>query len=65
LWLWRSEDLRDQACRRLTRNFGADEWARYLGDRPYRSTCQALPPAPAPALAATVPSAAAVSAPRR
>ncbi|HYN59135.1 MAG TPA: hypothetical protein VET87_06215, partial [Rubrivivax sp.] len=62
LWLWRSEDLRDQACRRLTRNFGADEWARYLGDRPYRSTCQALPPAPA----ATVPSAAeAGSAPQR
>jgi WD40 repeat protein len=43
LWLWRSEDLRDEACRRLTRNLDADEWARYLGDRPYRATCPALP----------------------
>ncbi|MGL6110944.1 MAG: WD40 repeat domain-containing protein, partial [Rubrivivax sp.] len=58
LWLWRSEDLRDEACRRLTRNLDADEWARYLGDRPYRSTCQNP--------AAVLPSAAlAVSAPRR
>ena len=53
LWLWRSEDLRDEACRRLTRNFDAEEWARYLGDRPYRSTCQ-NPGAVVPSAAAAV-----------
>jgi len=40
-WLWRTEDLRNEACRRLTRNIAAEEWARYLGDRPYRATCAA------------------------
>jgi WD40 repeat protein len=56
LWLWRSEDLRDEACRRLTRNLDADEWARYLGDQPYRSTCQnpgAVVPSSAPAVSAS------------
>ena len=56
MWLWRSEDLRDEACRRLTRNLDAEEWARYLGDRPYRSTCQnpgAVVPSAAPAVSAS------------
>lgn len=54
LWLWRSEDLRDEACRRLNRNLNADEFARYLGDRPYRATCRTLPADPGdPALGRT------------
>jgi len=55
LWLWRSDDLRAQACRRLTRNLDRDEWTRYLGAEPYRATCPALPAnAPAaPAFAAS------------
>ena len=52
LWLWRSDDLRESACRRLMRNLDADEWARYLGDQPYRATCRSLPADPA-ALAAS------------
>jgi WD40 repeat protein len=60
LWLWRSEDLRDEACRRLTRNLDADEWARYLGERPYRATCRALPADPG-ALALPAPLASAAS----
>ena len=45
LWLWRTEDLSEEACRRLTRNLDADEWQRYLNDAPYRATCAALPAA--------------------
>jgi WD40 repeat protein len=55
LWLWRSEDLHDSACRRLTRNLDAEEWAHYLGDQPYRATCPALPADPAASSAASVP----------
>ena len=44
LWLWQTEDLRDEACQRLGRNLKADEWARYLGSMPYRKTCPNLPP---------------------
>ena len=47
VWLWRSKDLHERACRRLMRNLDADEWARYLGDQPYRTTCPALPTDPA------------------
>ena len=44
LWLWRSNDLRDNACARLTRNFSREEWARWLPEQPYRQTCPNLPP---------------------
>jgi len=39
LALWRDEDLRLEACQRLTRNLSAEEWAHYLGAEPYRATC--------------------------
>jgi len=43
VWSWRPDDLRREACRRLTRNLTMDEWARYLGAIPYRATCPNLP----------------------
>jgi len=35
----RAEDLIAATCGRLTRNLTAEEWTRYLGDTPYRKTC--------------------------
>jgi WD40 repeat protein len=43
LWLWRSEDLMNEACSRLTRNLSPEEWKQYLGEEPYRKTCPNLP----------------------
>jgi WD40 repeat protein len=43
LWLWRSSDLRDQACARLTGNFSHDEWKRWFPKQPYRQICPNLP----------------------
>ena len=45
LWLWRSDDLRDQACSRLTRNFSHKEWERWFPKQRYRQTCPRLPAA--------------------
>jgi WD40 repeat protein len=45
LWLWRSVDLRDQACARLTRNLSRDEWAHWFPKEPYRQVCPNLPAA--------------------
>jgi WD40 repeat protein len=45
LWLWRSGDLRDQACARLTRNLSRDRWTRWFPKQPYRQICPNLPPA--------------------
>jgi WD40 repeat protein len=45
LWLWRSDDLRDQACARLTRNLSRDEWARWFPKQSYRQICPNLPAA--------------------
>ena len=45
LWLWRSSDLRDQACARLTHNLSRDEWERWFPKQPYRQICANLPPA--------------------
>lgn len=42
VWLWRTEDLRDEACRRLQRNFSPAQWTAYLGSRPYEKTCPQL-----------------------
>ena len=42
LWLWKTEDLQAEACKRLARNLSAAEWQQYLGTTPYRATC-ALP----------------------
>lgn len=40
IWLWKSEDLRTEACKRLTRNLSPAEWQQYLGTLPYHATCQ-------------------------
>jgi WD40 repeat protein len=41
--LWRPHDLVDQVCARLARNLTpASEWAKYLGDEPYRKVCPDL-----------------------
>lgn len=42
-WLWKTEDLRAEACKRLTRNLTKEEWHQYLPDEPYRKTCPHLP----------------------
>jgi WD40 repeat protein len=43
LWLWRSTDLADQACARLTRNLSREQWTRWFSKEPYRKTCANLP----------------------
>ena len=43
LWLWRSSDLREAACGRLTSNLSREEWQRSFGKEPYRATCPNLP----------------------
>ena len=45
VWLWRSADLRDQACTHLTANFSHDEWAHWFPQQPYRQVCPNLPAA--------------------
>jgi WD40 repeat protein len=45
LWLWRSGDLRDQACARISHNLSHDEWERWFPKQPYRKICTNLPPA--------------------
>ena len=37
--LLRAEDLIAATCARLTRNLTPEEWKQYLGDAPYRKTC--------------------------
>jgi WD40 repeat protein len=43
LWLWRPQDLIDEACSRLTRNLTQDEWKHYLPTETYHKTCPNLP----------------------
>jgi WD40 repeat protein len=43
LWLWRSGDLRDQACARLSGNLSHEEWKRWFPEQPYRQSCPNLP----------------------
>jgi WD40 repeat protein len=43
LWLWRSGDLRDQACARLPSNLSLDEWNRWFPKQRYRQICPNLP----------------------
>ncbi|MGK7899231.1 MAG: WD40 repeat domain-containing protein [Xenococcus sp. (in: cyanobacteria)] len=43
IWLWKSEDLIDEACSRLSRNLSSEEWEQYMGNENYRKTCQDLP----------------------
>jgi WD40 repeat protein len=42
IWLWKTADLRAEACRRLTRNLTREEWQQYLGATPYEPTCPGL-----------------------
>jgi WD40 repeat protein/MinD-like ATPase involved in chromosome partitioning or flagellar assembly len=37
------EQLRATACQKVTRNLTAEEWKQYMGDEPYRKTCENLP----------------------
>jgi WD40 repeat protein len=41
--LLRPDELIREACARLSRNLGEEQWKQYLGDRPYRKTCSRLP----------------------
>jgi len=41
--LWRSADLVEEACSRLTRNLTREEWRQYLGGEAYLKTCPGLP----------------------
>jgi WD40 repeat protein len=43
LWLWRTKDLQDRACTRLTRNFSHEEWSRWFPKQTYHQTCPNLP----------------------
>jgi WD40 repeat protein len=43
LWLWKTGDLKDEACKRLPRNLSEEEWRRYMGALPYHTTCPNLP----------------------
>jgi WD40 repeat protein len=43
LWLWKTEDLQEEACKRLTRNLSQSEWRQYLGAIPYQRSCANLP----------------------
>ena len=40
---WRSSDMIDAACARLTHNLKPDEWSAYVGDASYNKTCRDLP----------------------
>ena len=45
-WIWRpSDDLGDEACTRLTRNFTSAEWQQNMPGEEYRKTCPRLPEA--------------------
>jgi hypothetical protein len=41
-WTWRTEALIAEACARLPRNLTVEEWQRFLGDEPFRTTCPSL-----------------------
>ncbi len=43
VWLINGDKLVDALCQRLTRNMSCKEWSRFLGNAPYRSTCDGLP----------------------
>jgi len=43
MWLWRPEDMINEACSCLYRNFKQEEWQTYMGEEPYRKTCPELP----------------------
>jgi hypothetical protein len=36
----RTEDLANEICRRLDRNLTPADWKKYVGNEPYRKTCE-------------------------
>jgi len=42
VWRWRTQELIEAACARLTRNLTRQEWRQYLGTEPYQPSCPAL-----------------------
>jgi hypothetical protein len=44
---FRSKDLWEETCSRLTRNLTREEWGQFIGDPPYSRTCEQLPDSPA------------------
>ena len=43
IFLWRPEDLINEACTRLNRNLTPQEWRQYFPEDPYRKICPNLP----------------------
>ncbi len=43
LWRLWPDDPVSEACRRVRRNLTDEEWRRYIGDEPYRKTCEVQP----------------------
>ena len=43
LWTVTPDDLITEACSRLSRNLTFEEWQRFIGDEPYRPSCDNLP----------------------
>lgn len=49
VWYWRTEELIDDACSRMSRNLTRAEWDQYIGDAlPYQAVCPNLPIEPEP-----------------
>ena len=42
VWVWHPDDLIAAACRQLPRNLTREEWRSYLGNEPYRKTCDGV-----------------------
>jgi WD40 repeat protein len=43
LWRLWPKDLMAEACHNLERNLTPEEWRKFIGDEPYRKTCENLP----------------------
>jgi hypothetical protein len=44
LFIWKTDEMIDEACLHVTRNFTRAEWDQYIGDAlPYQAVCPNLP----------------------
>jgi WD40 repeat protein len=43
MWNLMLEELVELVCRKAGRNLRREEWAQYMGNRPYQKTCPSLP----------------------
>jgi hypothetical protein len=43
MWSLMLEELVELVCRKAGRNLRREEWAQYMGNRPYQKTCPSLP----------------------